>query len=290
MPEIADLGKRRQTFLKNLSKLKLGTYLSLLIGAVFVFFPIAWIISVSIRPNNLVFEYPASFIPKIFTLSAYLKVLTSSRVMRYFLNSYIVGMAVTLISAFLGIMAGYGLSRYNFYGKKSMSMFIVATQTIPKVVLLIPFFIMMVKLQLYNTMHGLIITYASFALPYSILMMEGYIDSIPKELDEAAIIDGASHFKTLWRIIVPIALPGIIATMIYTFILSWNEFVFVLTLIQNDALRTVPVGIALLKGETTYEWNMMMAMSVIGSLPVLILYLLGQRYFISGLSEGSVKG
>jgi multiple sugar transport system permease protein len=282
--------KRSQSFFKKLGKKKIGTYISLLIGAVFVLFPIAWIISVSIRPNNLVFEYPASFIPQIFTLSAYEKVFASSRVMRYFVNSYFVGIAVTFISAFLGIMAGYGLSRYNFYGKKGMSMFVVATQTIPKVVLLIPFFIMMVKLQLYNTLHGLIITYASFALPYSILMMEGYIDSIPKELDEAAIIDGASRFKTLWRIIVPIAMPGIIATMIYTFILSWNEFVFVLTLIQNDALRTVPVGIAMLKGETTYEWNMMMAMSVIGSLPVLILYLIGQKYFVSGLSEGSVKG
>ena len=169
-------------------------------------------------------------------------------------------------------------------------MFIVATQTVPAVAILIPFFIVMVKIHLYNTTFGLILTYTSFALPYSIVMLEGYIDSIPKELDEAAMMDGASRFRTLWGIIAPIALPGIAATMIYTFILSWNEFIFVMTLIQNDALRTIPVGIAMMKGETTYQWNAMMALSLIGSLPVLILYLLGQKYFISGLSEGAVKG
>lgn len=104
------------------------------------------------------------------------------------------------------------------------------------------------------------------------------------------MMDGASRFRTLREIIAPIALPGIVATMIYTFILSWNEFIFVMTLIQNDALRTIPVGIAMMKGETTYQWNTMMALSLVGSLPVIILYLIGQKYFILGLSEGAVKG
>jgi len=247
-------------------------------------------ISVSVRPNNLVFEYPASFIPKIFTLEAYKSVFSESRYLRYFWNSYVIGMIVTIVSAVLGLMAGYGLSRYSFYGKKTLSMFIVATQTVPAVAILIPFFIVMVRLQLYNTIFGLVLTYASFALPYSIVMLEGYIDSIPKELDEAAMMDGASRFRTLREIIAPIALPGIVATMIYTFILSWNEFIFVMTLIQNDALRTIPVGIAMMKGETTYQWNTMMALSLVGSLPVIILYLIGQKYFILGLSEGAVKG
>lgn len=269
---------------------KVGTYVFLLVTAVFVLFPIVWMISVSIRPNNLVFDYPSSFIPRIFSLEAYRTVLTESRYLRYFLNSYIVGVAVTIASAILGVMAGYGLSRYEFFGKKPLSLFVVATQTVPKVALLIPFFIVMTRLQLYNTTIGLIITYASFALPYSIVMMESYIDAIPKELDEAALMDGASRLRTLWTIIVPIAMPGIIATMIYTFILSWNEFIFVLTLIQDDALRTIPVGIAMMKGETSYQWNTMMALSLLGSLPVLVLYLAGQRYFISGLSEGAVKG
>jgi multiple sugar transport system permease protein len=283
---------QREGFMKNLNKKsgKIRTYVILLISAVLVIFPVAWIFSVSIRPNNQVFEYPASFIPKIFTLEAYIEVLTNNRYLKYFLNSYVIGMIVTIVSTVIGIMAGYGLSRYKFHGRKALSMFVVATQTVPKVALLIPFFIMMTRLHLYNTRLGLVLTYVSFALPYAIVMMQGYFNSVSTELDEAAIIDGLHRFRILWQIIVPVTIPAIISTMIYTFILSWNEFIFVMTLIQDDALRTIPVGIAMMKGETTYQWNTMMAMSLIGTLPVLLFYLIGQRYFISGLSEGSVKG
>jgi multiple sugar transport system permease protein len=269
---------------------KIKTYIILTLSAILVVFPVLWMLSVSVRPNNQVFEYPASFIPTTFTWQAYINVLTNNRYLRYFLNSYIIGIIVTVVSTAIGIMAGYGLSRYRFLGKKSLSMFVVATQTVPKVALLIPFFIMMTTLKLYNTRLGLVITYTSFALPYAIVMMQGYFNSVSTELDEAAVIDGLHRFGILWRIIVPVTVPAIISTMVYTFILSWNEFIFVMTLIQDDALRTIPVGIAMMKGETTYEWNMMMSMSLIGTLPVLVLYLIGQKYFVSGLSDGSVKG
>ncbi len=269
---------------------KLSTYIILTICAVFVLFPVAWMLSVSLRPNNQVFSYPASFIPQEFTLEAYVNVLTSNRYMTYFLNSYIIGIVVTIVSTIIGVMGGYGLSRYKFRGKTSFSLFVVATQTIPRISLLIPFFILMTRLNLYNTRGGLILAYTSFALPYAILMMQGYFNGISTELDEAAIIDGLSRFKTLWKIIVPVTIPAILSTMIYTFILSWNEFIFVMALIQDDALRTIPVGIAMMKGETTYQWNMMMSMSLLGTVPVLVFYLFGQKYFVSGLSDGSVKG
>lgn len=269
---------------------RIRTYILLTVTALLVLFPVLWMISVSVRPNNQVFEYPASFLPTTFTLEAYVGVLTNSRYLKYFWNSYIIGLIVTVVSTVIGIMAGYGLSRYRFHGKKAFSLFVVATQTIPKIALLIPFFIMMTRLQLYNTRFGLVLTYTSFALPYAIVMMQGYFNSVSTELDEAAMIDGLSRFRTLWQIIVPVTIPAIISTMIYTFILSWNEFIFVMTLIQDDGLRTIPVGIAMMKGETTYQWNMMMSMSLIGSIPVLIFYLIGQRYFLSGLSDGSVKG
>lgn len=269
---------------------KIRTYVILSISALFVLFPIFWMLSVSFRPNNEVFEYPASLIPQTFTPEAYVAILTGSRYLNYFLNSFVIGVCVTVVSTVLGIMAGYGLSRYRFKGKKAFSLFVVATQTVPMIALLIPFFIMMTKLQLYNTRLGLIITYTSFALPYAVVMMHGYFNSISQELDEAAMIDGLSRFWTLWRIIVPVTVPAIIATMIYTFILSWNEFIFVMTLIQDDGLRTIPVGIAMMKGETVFQWNMMMAMSLLGSIPVLFLYLFGQKYFMKGLSAGAVKG
>ena len=266
------------------------TYLFLTVMAILIAFPVFWMISVSLRKNGQVFIYPVEFLPPTFTLEAYIKVFTSSRMMNYFYNSYFFGVVVTLISTIIGIMAGYGMSRYEFKGKRLFNFFTISTQTIPSVTLLIPFFLLMVSYKLYNTRLGIIIAYTSFALPYAIIMMLGFFNTVSKEIDEAARIDGASDFRTLWQIIAPITIPGIISTMIYIFILSWNEYIFITALVKGDSLRTVPFGIALLKGESAYEWNTMMAMSIVGSIPVLIFYLLGQRKFIAGASSGAVKG
>ncbi len=281
--------KEKKTFAKTLKE-QWFTWLFLIASAIFVVFPIFWMISISLRSNNEVFTVPVKFLPPEFTLEAYIKVFTSKKIMSYFMNSYIIGIVVTLLTIGIGIMAGYGLSRYEFKGKRIFNMFTIATQTIPAVTLLIPFFILMVSLKLYNTRWGLIVAYTSFALPYAIIMMLGYFNGISTELDEAARIDGAGDFRVLWQIITPTVLPGIISTMIYIFILSWNEYIFVTQLIKTDALRTMPVGLALLKGETLYEWNTMMAMSLIGSIPVLVFYLFGQRKFISGATAGAIKG
>ncbi len=266
------------------------TYLVLIVFGGLVLFPVFWMLSVSLRDNGDVFSFPAQLLPPELTFEGYEKVLSDPDTLMYFFNSYLNGAIVTVITIILGIMAGYGLSRYEFKGKRIFSLFTVSTQTIPAVTLLIPFFILMVNYGLYNTRWGLIIAYISFTLPYSIIMMTGYFNAIAKEIDEAARIDGAGDLKTLWRIIVPIAQPGIVSTMIYIFILSWNEYIFATALIKDDALKTVPVGIALMKGETVYEWNTMMAMSILGSVPILIFYLIQQRKFVSGLSSGAVKG
>jgi multiple sugar transport system permease protein len=155
---------------------------------------------------------------------------------------------------------------------------------------MIPYFGLIVVLRLYNSYWALILTYMVFTLPYAIIMMTGYLNTLPKDLDEAVLIDGGSNSVILWRILVPISLPGIVSVGVYTFMLAWNEFLFALTLTRTNEMRTVPVGIQLLMGQHSFEWNQMMAMSVLGSLPVLILFLLFQRYFISGMSAGSVKG
>jgi multiple sugar transport system permease protein len=129
-----------------------------------------------------------------------------------------------------------------------------------------------------------------FTLPYTILMMTGYFNTLPRELDEAVKVDGGSSFVALWRVLVPISIPGIVSVGIYTFMIAWNEFLFALTLTQTNNMRTVPVGIQLLMGQHAYEWNQMMAMSVLGSLPILILFMFFQRFFIAGMSAGSIKG
>jgi len=135
----------------------------------------------------------------------------------------------------------------------------------------------------------LILTYLAKTLPFSILMMTGYLNTLPKSLDESVLIDGGSRFLSLWKILVPISLPGIVATGLYTFLLSWNEYLFALTLIKSPKLATVPVGISMLMGQQSYEWNQMLAMSVLGSIPIAILFLFFQKYFLAGMASGSVK-
>ena len=154
---------------------------------------------------------------------------------------------------------------------------------------MIPFFGMIVFFKLHDTLWALIFTYLVFTLPYGILMMTGYFNTIPKAIDEAVMVDGGSPSTTIWRILVPISIPGIVATAIYTFIISWNEYLYALTLTKSTEMRTVPIGIQLLMGEHSYAWNEMMAMSVLGSVPVLLIFLFAQKYFLAGMTSGSVK-
>ena len=189
----------------------------------------------------------------------------------------------------IGILAAYAFSRFEFPGKKLINTIVISVQAIPPVVLLIPYMSLIVKLKLYNTYWALVLTYMVFTLPYAILMLTGYFNTLPKDLDEAVMIDGGSRFVALWKILVPAAVPGMISVGMYTFMQAWNEYLFALTLTKTNDMRTVPIGISLLMGQHAYEWNQMMAMSVLGSVPVMILFLFFQRYFIAGMTAGSVK-
>jgi multiple sugar transport system permease protein len=196
---------------------------------------------------------------------------------------------VTLLTLFVAILAAYAFSRYEFRGKAAVNVVIVGIQAVPPITLLIPYFGLIVALRLYNTYQGLIITYMVFTLPYAIVMMTGYFNTLPRELDEAARVDGTSSFGALWRILVPISLPGIVSVAVYTFMIAWNEYLFALTLTRTDTMRTVPIGIQLLMGQHSYEWSEMMAMSVLGSIPVLVLFVFFQKFFIGGMTAGAVK-
>jgi len=272
------------------NKKKILIYVALILISCIVGFPIFWMLAMSFRSNVEIFKVPPSLIPEKFTFEPYIEILSNTEYLNFFKNSYFIAIIVTLFSLVVALFAGYGFSRFEFKGKKLFNLFIVSTQTIPPISLLIPYFGLIVVFKLYNTHLGLIFTYTSFCLPYSILMMTGYMNTIPTELDEAILVDGGNRIIALFRVILPIAVPGIIATGIYTFMLAWNEFLFALTLTKSIDMRTIPVGISLLMGEHAYKWNLMMSMSILGSLPLLILYLFAQKSFISGLSAGSIKG
>lgn len=271
------------------SILAILTYIGLAIGLVYACFPVLWMLSCSIKSNTEIFSLPPKVLPKVVTLKAYHAIFSSSMKVRFFLNSYFVAIVVTLLTLLVSILAGYSFSRYSFKLKKPLNLFIISTQTVPPITLMIPYFGLVVAFKMYDTYFALIFTYMVFTLPYAILMMTGYFNTLPRELDEAVMVDGGSNFYALWRVLVPVSIPGIVATGVYTFLLCWNEFLFALTLTKTTKMRTVPIGIQQLMGQHAYEWNEMMAMSLLGSLPILLLYLVAQRHFLAGMTAGSVK-
>ncbi len=266
-----------------------GVLGGLILGAVFAAGPVLWMLSSSFKSNTEIFELPPRFITESFSFDAYAAILSSSETLRFFFNSYLVAGAVTILTLLVAIHAAYAFSRFDFRGKRVLNVLIISIQAVPPITLLIPYFGLVVALGLYNTYQGLILTYMVFTLPYAIIMMTGYFNTLPRELDEAVRVDGAGSLTALWRVLVPISVPGIVSVGIYTFMIAWNEYLFALTLTRTTEMRTVPIGIQLLMGQHSYEWNQIMAMSILGSIPVLILFLLLQRYFISGLTAGSVK-
>jgi multiple sugar transport system permease protein len=269
--------------------LKTGALVALVAGAVFAGLPVFWMLSSSFKSNSEIFLSPPQVITEHFSLDAYRNIFTDPEKVRFFVNSYIVALSVTALTLLVAILTGFAFSRFEFPGKRLLNVVILSVQAVPPITLLIPYFGLMVTLKLYNTYWALILTYMVFTLPYAIIMMTGYFNTLPRELDEAVKVDGAGSFTALWRVLVPIAIPGLVSVGIYTFMIAWNEYLFALTLTRTVDMRTVPIGIQLLMGQHSYEWNEMMAMSILGCIPVLLLFLFFQRYFIGGMTAGSVK-
>ena len=261
----------------------------LLLGAGFAGLPVLWMLSSSFKPNPDIFQYPPSLIPTNFTWQAYTEVFTDPEKLRFFFNSYLVALSVTALTLVVAVMAAFVFSRYEFPFKRILNVIIVSVQAVPPITLLIPYFGLIIFLGLYDSYPGLILTYMVFTLPYATIMMTGYFNTLPKELDEAVKVDGGSSWTALWRVLVPISVPGMVSVGIYTFMIAWNEYLFALTLTKSVEMRTVPIGIQLLMGQHSYEWNQMMSMSILGCIPVLLLFLFFQRYFIGGMTAGAVK-
>lgn len=268
---------------------KIAVLFALVLGAAYAALPVVWMLSSSFKQNTDIFASPPELIPSRPTLEAYTSVFTDPVKVRFFINSYFVSLSVTVLTLLVAVLAAFALSRYEFPLKKTLNVIIVSVQAVPPITLLIPYFGLITVLRLYNTYQGLILTYMVFTLPYAIIMMTGYFNTLPRELDEAVKVDGGSSWTALWRVLVPISIPGLVSVGIYTFMIAWNEYLFALTLTKTPDMRTVPIGIQLLMGQHSYEWNQMMSMSILGSIPILLLFLFFQRYFIGGMTAGAVK-
>ena len=266
------------------------SYGMLILASAFALFPILWMLSTSFKSEAEALSLPIRWIPQRLTLRAYGEMWTMKPFATYFWNSIVVSGVTALLSTVVGALAGYGFSRFRFRGRTSLLAFFLATQMISGVLVIGPYFQILAALDLYNTLTGLIIAYVTICLPFAAWMSKGYFDSIPKELDEAGLVDGASRLQIFVRIICPIAIPGTVSTLLFAFLLAWQDLLWALCLISIDEKRTVTLGVAFLVGEFVIQWPMLTAASLIGSLPTILLYLFLQRYYVEGLARGAVKG
>jgi N,N'-diacetylchitobiose transport system permease protein len=269
-----------------------GTFLANAIGIIFailMIFPVYWVLNTALKPSNDVLDYTPSFLPNHPTFDNFVSAIKAPLFLQDLLNGLIVTLCAVLGALVVGFLAALAIARFQFYGRKGIILVILAVQLVPFLALLIPLFLMLQKAHLTNSLIGVSITYLVLILPYTVWTLRGFIAGIPRELDEAALIDGCSRFQVFWRIILPLTGPGLVATSVYGFIQAWNEFIIVNTL-NSPAKQNLMAW--LLQNQTTRgtTWGPLMAGAIITSVPVVIFFLLIQRNIATGLTAGAVKG
>ncbi len=257
---------------------------------IFAVLPVAWAFITSIKESAEIHSATVRYWPRHPTLKNYVNVFKTTDFPLQFKNSAIVSLSTTVLCVILSVTAAYAFSRFRFRGSKVLRKFFLSSQMFPKVLIIIPLFVIMHSLRLLNTKFSLILAYSSFSLPYVMYMLIGYFAGIPQELDEAASIDGCSKTGILFRIVLPLAIPGIVATAIYTFIHAWDELMFAVMFTSTSSQRTLPVGLSMYIGEYGIEWGSMCAAALLTSLPVILLFMFLQKFLIAGMTSGGVKG
>jgi multiple sugar transport system permease protein len=251
--------------------------------------PFLWMIFTSLKTDKEAVTIPPTLWPQEPTLDAYIQILVWGNFPIWFLNSTIISLGTALFSTMIGSFAGYGFSRFGFRGRATLIGIILASQMLPGVLLVGPYFKMLSTVGLYNTYPGLILAFTAITLPFSTWMLKGFIDSVPEELDDAALIDGCTPLGAYLKVIVPLIAPGMVATVIFAFLLAWGDLLWVLVLTSGEKMTTVTLGLTRLVTQFRIIWPQLMAGSMVGALPPLILYLLLQSYLVEGLTAGAVK-
>lgn len=252
-------------------------------------FPFYWLLNTSLQPLDTLFQFPPRFFPSI-TPAAYLDYIKNSAIMRWMRNSLYVGCISTALSTAFALPAAYSISRFRYRAKPAMIFLVLLTQMLPPVLLSIPIYIIFAKVGLTNTLTVLVIIYTATTMPIGIWFLKGFFDSIPREMEEAAAIDGCSVLKTLFLILLPMLKPGIVATATWSFIIAWDEYLYAYTLVEDNKLWTLSVGLASYMGQYSTPWNEIMMGAVLATLPVVILFMFFQKHLVSGLTAGAVKG
>jgi multiple sugar transport system permease protein len=267
--------------------------ISLVLIAAFALFPVFIILETSVKPLVDV-QNTFQWIPSHITFSPYAQIWQTIPLLHYFINSVIVSTSSTVVAVLLATFAGYAISRFQFRGRKVFSLAVLSTQMFPGILFLLPLYLIYVNIgqvigiSLYGSYLGLIITYLTFALPFAVWMLAGFFSSIPRDIEQAALVDGASHWGALFRVVLPVARPGIVAVSVFAFMTAWGEVLFA-SVLTTTSTRTLGIGLQEYATQGNTDWNQLMAASVVVSVPVVIGFLALQRYLVRGLTAGSVK-
>ncbi|WP_448811318.1 carbohydrate ABC transporter permease [Agromyces bauzanensis] len=265
-------------------------YVVLAVGAIIMVTPFVYLLSTSFKPQAYVLTIPPEFIPDPATTANYEQVLTSHNFGLYFLNSTIVAVISTALSVLISSMMAFAFARFEFRGRELIFRILLIGLIVPAMMLIVPQFVLAKQLHLLDSLVGLIVFYVAGTLALNTFLLRGFFESIPAELDQAMQIDGASAWWRYWRLALPLAKPALATATIFTFLANWDEFAWALTIITDQDKLTLPVAIQLFQGQNATQWGLVFAASAIAIVPVIIVFLVFQRYFVQGLTAGAVKG
>ena len=257
---------------------------------VFAFGPTYWLLVTSVTPDSQVYKYPPQFFPTSFTLDNYVSVFTDPQIYGWLTNSLIVASATAVLSVFVSAYMGYAISKFRFRGRRPLLLFILFSQMLPSALLLVTLYTVFASLGLLNNRISLIVSFTTFTLPLCVWMLKEFFDTLPDDLIEAAAIDGASRWRTLHAVVLPLTIPGMVAAGLFAFMRGWNDFIFALTLTSQDQRTLPPALVNKYMGEAGTDWPELMAASFLVALPVAIAFIALQRFLTGGLTAGAVKG
>jgi multiple sugar transport system permease protein len=256
-----------------------------------VSFPLLWMVVTSIKPQTELFQIPPRILPGSVTIVACLSLIEDTPFLSYFRNSMMLATSTTIVVVAVGTLGAFSLVRFSYRGRETLAGLVLFTYLLPSVVLIIPVYLLMVRVGLADTLSSLVVAYTTFALPYALWLLRSFMRGIPADLEAAALIDGASRIGAFFDVILPQALPGIISTALFTFILAWNEYLYALVLVHSDSVRPLTTGVMnMLITSFNIEWSLLMAASVMMSIPLIIIFAFLQRHLTSGFGAGGVKG
>ena len=265
-------------------------YTLLTAGAIVMVAPFAYMLSTSFKAHAFVLEVPPRFIPKDPTLANYKSAWGSNNFDRYFLNSLFVASVTTLVSVLLSSMMAYAFARFRFPGRRPLFGLLLVGLMVPTMMLIIPQFLLARTAGLLDSFSGLIVFYVGGTLALNTFLLRGFFETVPVELEEAMLVDGANAWTRYWKLIMPLSRPALATVAVFSFLASWDEFVWALTIINDPSKRTLPIAIGLFQGEHQTSWGLVFAASAIAVAPVIAIFLAAQRQFVSGLASGAVKG